>query len=209
MTAQTMLGLHATKARWASHTIAAGLDRPSSAWFSLAHQAASGTAVSPATFVASIYLALGPTGRAALGGPRSIRDVFWRQPELLPVVMIFDDRITGEETWHRYRWLGSGLPRPVTDPYTKVARAGRVVGAPLPVRAVIRIGLPDIATAEAAVLPGSPDDGPLLQRQTTDCAGSAVPRPPTAISAFCEQLGSLVGTRWNRLAGTETEGTAK
>ena len=205
------LGLHATKARWAEVTIRTGLDRPSAAWFVLdrTHR----VPPRPATFAAAVYLAFSPSGRAALAtaegqGIRAYQ-VFARRPELLPVVLAFDDLPVGPVTGHRYLWLGSRPPTAtaITDPYTKVERAGRIIGAPLPIAAEFPISVDDVtATRSGRRRAGADwaDDEPLLRRIDVDAAGRSNSGCATNIADLCMELGRLLQARWNVHFGLRT-----
>jgi hypothetical protein len=207
------LGLHATKARWVDSTIRAGLDRPSAAWFLIDRT----PQVAPrlTTFAAAVYLALAPSGRAALAvmdGPEVLAyQVFARRPELLPVLLAFDEMHADAKTRHRYVWLGSRPPTATatTDAYTKVERAGRIVSAPLPVAVEFRISVDDVAATRSGLRPAGAswaDDEPLLRRIEPDAAGGSVERRATNIADICMELGQLLWTRWNDHFGLRTTG---
>jgi hypothetical protein len=208
--------IHATKARWVDRTIADGLVRPSAAWFLLEPTGAR----RQATFAAAIWLALGPSGRQRLcANPTTpYRDVFHRQPDLLPALVVFFDRPTGTEVWHRYHWLGGHGREPLTDPYTKAVRAGRTVGPGLPAAGVQRVTVDDVAAAEADLRQDGArwwDDVPLLRKvsdmDTVDTADTgdgreAEPAAPTRLGVVCTALGRLLDRTWP--ATTAEEGMA-
>jgi hypothetical protein len=207
------LGLHATKARWVDSTIRAGLDRPSAAWFLV--DRAPQAAPRLTTFAAAVYLALAPSGRAVLAatdGPGvPAYQVFARRPELLPVLLAFDDMQAGAKARHRYVWLGSRPPTATatTDAYTKVERAGRIVKAPLPVAAEFRISVDDVAATRSGLRPagaGWAHDEPLLRRIEPDAVSCSVTRRATNIADICMELGQLLWTRWNDYFGLRTTG---
>ena len=188
--------VHATKARWVERTIAGGLVRSSAAWFLLEPRGA----MRPTTFAAAIWLALGPAVRHRLGtSPATpFRDVFRREPGLLPALVVFFDRPTGTEVWHRYRWLGGQDREPLTDRYTKVARAGRIVGPGLHAAGVQRVTVDDIAAAEAGLSQDKTpcwEDVPLVSRvadQDLDGRRLAGRPAPTKVGLMCTALGSLL-----------------
>jgi len=194
------LGLHATKIRWEQPTLAGGLVRPSAAWFMI--DDSFGPVNGPATWAAAVYLALGPSGRAALAQQpdASASDVFATRPDLLPVLLVFHDEPTGDEIRHRYLWFGPRLRSAPTAPYTKVERAGRRVAGPLRVRTRLAVSVPDTAHAEqriAIARSGWGDHEPPLARVPADGWDRVEVGAATRVSALCEGLGELLWSRWH------------
>ncbi|MGW0358947.1 hypothetical protein ACWDXV_32575 [Nocardia nova] len=121
------LALRGMKEMWVTTTVEAGLRRPSAGWF--AFEPTAQQAEQRATASTAIYLALSPRVREQLAAAphRGGYTQFFRtNPGVRPVVLLFEDRPTGEETWHRYLWLGADSPT-YTSCFTNVARAGRTV----------------------------------------------------------------------------------
>jgi hypothetical protein len=189
------LGLHATKRLWVESTVLGGLARPSAAWFMTG---ADGHLPDLATFAAAVYLALGRSGRAALreaGAGGTYSEVFRRCPYLLPTLIVFADEPTGAEIRHRYVWLGGPGPAALTDPYTKVERAGRQVGPGLPIVGIMEFDQDMVARAEGSVSPAYRDaDTPLLRRVPMEVQPGGT-GTTTRIGALCAALGQA-GQQW-------------
>jgi hypothetical protein len=198
MSSATVLGLHGTRRRWVEATVRDGLIRPSAAWFMIGPGC---QLPALATFAAAIYLGFGHSGQEALRSANRYADALRRQPELLPVLLVFADAPTGAEIRDRYVWLGSPGARRLTEPYTNVARAGRFVGPALPVTGVMRFGLTDIAEVEDSVDLALPDPSGirLLQKVPSGTIRSSQALFETRMAGFCAALGAAARRRWPSL----------
>ena len=183
------------KQRWAAQTVTAGLCRESAAWFLLGRHAWSTEALP--TLAVAFYLALSASTRMSLcdlAEPGNYVRVLGRSPGLVPALLLFRDAPTGNESLHRYLWLGS-QEVDVTAPYTNVRRAGRSITPRKDFR-VVTLGLDTVRLAEREIERVRPPYSwwsaePLIERIPSTGRNVGQGRI-TKLGMFCERLANSV-----------------